>query len=271
MTNEVVKNIDDIDSVVENQIVGKPEFTNSSITFKGTNNILYCESDVKLNNSNITFQGNNSIIYLSSSKHDYCVNIFAFYNNTIFFGKDNNIDATLNVNVQEAQNVIIGDKCIFGSNVSIRTSDSFPTFAFDSKRRINLPSSVFIGDHVWLAHQAYISRGVKLGSGSIIFDNATVFPKTIVPSNSFYAGNPAVNIADGVFFTDVYTDYFDEEKTKKHEFYKSDDYEYEVTKKETISLDYVDKILKEFPLEERLEFIQKLLVNSKGKNRFAIK
>ena len=40
---ETVKSKEDIQNLEKNRIEGNPELTNSTITFKGDNNILYCE------------------------------------------------------------------------------------------------------------------------------------------------------------------------------------------------------------------------------------
>ena len=64
---ETVKSIEDIGKLEKNRIVGNPEFNKSNISFKGNNNVLYCEGNVKLVNANFTFNGNNSIVYLSSA------------------------------------------------------------------------------------------------------------------------------------------------------------------------------------------------------------
>ena len=52
---ESVSNIDQIENLKDNSVVGKPEFVNSTITFNGKNNLFYCERDVKLVNSSINF------------------------------------------------------------------------------------------------------------------------------------------------------------------------------------------------------------------------
>lgn len=36
-----------------NKIIGTPQIVNSKITFKGENNILFCEEGVRIRNSNI--------------------------------------------------------------------------------------------------------------------------------------------------------------------------------------------------------------------------
>lgn len=72
MVSCITKN-DDFDNLInENHFVDtKPTFKNSSIKFKGNNNILFCEPNVALVNSKITFNADNSLIYLSSNRNDY--------------------------------------------------------------------------------------------------------------------------------------------------------------------------------------------------------
>lgn len=267
---ESIKKKEDLDNLKDNKVIGDFEFKNSTINFHGYNNILFCERDIKITNSSINFYGNNSIIYLSYSEHDYRVSLHVFASSVIFFGRDNNIGATLSINVQEHQNVIIGDECIFGPEIDMRTSDGFQVFDGETKRRINGSGTVFIGDHVWLGHRCYVSRGVKIGSGSVVYNNSTILPNTTIKSNTYYAGNPAELIKDNIFFTNDYVGRYTEEQSKDSAMYISEVYLYNFVEKETLSLDKIDKLIKQFSVDEKLDFIQKLLVYSKRKNRFVI-
>ena len=76
---ETVNSIDDINNLKNNRIEGHPEIINSTISFKGNNNVLYCEGNVKLVGSKFLFEGNNSIIYLSSAQnHQYSFTVIIF-------------------------------------------------------------------------------------------------------------------------------------------------------------------------------------------------
>ncbi|MCC7553359.1 MAG: acetyltransferase [Methanobacteriaceae archaeon] len=268
---ESVRNKDQINDLKYNKISGSPEFIDSSIIFKGKNNIFACESNVKLLNCSIRFEGNNSVVYLSnSSNSNYPLNLQIYNDSLVFFGRDTSITPMLNVNVQEHQNLIIGDDCLIGSNSNIRTSDAHPIYSAKSKKRINLSKSVFIGDHVWLGHLSYISRGVKIGSGAIIDNNCYMAPNFIGKSNSFSSGNPASLIKEDVFFVKEYLGNFKEEETIGIDEYLSRIYLFEFNKTESISLDAIDKILKELDPEGKVDFIKKLFIEKKKKNRFSI-
>lgn len=268
---ESVKSLEDIKNLEHNRIEGSPEIINSKITFKGNNNILYCEGNVKLVGANFSFESNNSIVYLSSAQHSqYSFNLVIYTDSTFFIGRESNLSSPININIQENQNVIIGSGCSISSGVNIRTADIYPIYENISKKRINYAKSVFIGDHVWIGHLAYISRGVKIGSGAIIENYSFIPHNARVPSNSLVVGNPARVEKTNVFYTKDFLGYHRVEDSLNTKDYKSDVFVYENVNQETLDLDKIDRILKDLDVNSRLEFIQKLFVRNKRKNRFTI-
>lgn len=265
---ETVKNLEDINSLEINQVIGNPNLVNSQIVFKGYNNIIYCEDDVNINNSLISFEGNNSLVYLS--RGNYPVNLYLRDNSTVYFGRDNKIISNVNINIQESQNFVMGDDGIIASGVNIRSFDGFPIYDSMSKERINLSESIFIGDHVWLDHVSYISKGAQIGSGAIIGNHSFVAPSTTILSNNYVLGNPVQVVEENVFFTKDFTGIFNEEDTANSINYPSDIFIYEFVNKETLDLNYIDNILKDLDVESRLEFVKKLFIYNKRKNRFVI-
>lgn len=269
---ETVKSQEDIENLEKNRIEGNPEIINSNISFKGMNNILYCEGNVKLIGANFLFEGNNSIVYLSSSLNSqYSFTLIIYNNSTFFIGRECNMSSPININIQESQNVIIGAECSLSSGVNIRTADIHPIYDNKTKQRVNYAKSVFIGDHVWIGHLAYISRGAKIGSGAIVENYSFVPHNAKVRSNSLVVGNPVKIEKTNVFFTKEFLGYHKAEDSVNTQDYKSDVFIYEFVNKETLNLDQIDKILKDLNVEDRLEFIQKLFVRNKRKNRFTIK
>lgn len=268
---EFIKNVSQIEKMTQNKIIGKPQLINSEINFRGHNNILYCEGDIKIVNSNINFNGDNAIVYLSITDSEYNLELYIYNTSLVFIGKNNKLDSNLNITVKEHQNIIIGSDCVLGKNVSIRAADDFPIYDLESKQRVNYSKSVFIGDHVYLGDYSYISSGTKIGSGAIV-ENKTFIPKNFIGfSNTFILGNPAQITPKEVFFTSDSLDTYTLEDSVNSSDYKSDIFIYNLVNNETLNMDKIDKIISDLDKEQKIEFIQKLFIQNKRKNRFAIR
>lgn len=267
---ESVSNENEIQSLKDNRITGSPSLSNSTISFAGTGNVLYCENNVRIVNSSIRFEGNNSLVYLSSTNGFYPLNLQIYQDSLFYIGKNNNLTPTVNINLQEHQNIIIGDDGIIGSNVNIRTSDAHPIYSNDSKKRINHSKSVYIGDHVWLGHQAYIDKGSVIGSGAIINNNSYVEGNIMLESNNLYSGNPVRIIKSDVFFTKEYVGGFRAQDSVDIEEYTSRIFLYSEKPGETLSSEKLDELFLNFNVDEKIDFIQKLFIQSKKHDRFSI-
>lgn len=93
----------------------------------------------------------------------------------------------------------IGEDCMFSHHINVRTSDSHLIYDTDTNQRINLPQNVEIGNHVWIAPEAKIMKGVSIGDGSIIGSNAIVTKS--IPANSWAVGMPAKVVKNNVSWT----------------------------------------------------------------------
>lgn len=101
---ETVKSQEDIAKLEKNRVEGNPEITNSTISFKGSNNILYCEGNVKIIGAQILFEGNNSIVYLSSAMNSqYSFTLVIYNNSTFFIGREGNLSNPININIHKAK------------------------------------------------------------------------------------------------------------------------------------------------------------------------
>lgn len=267
---ESVRNNGEFSSLKENRIVGNPNLTNSTVHFSGKNNILVCEDNINLVNSSIRFEGSNSVVYLCHTRYDYSLDLYVFQNSLVYIGRDNALASNIHINVQEHQNLIIGDDCIIGSNLNVRTSDAYTIFDSNTKRRVNHSASVLIGDHVWLAHQVYIEMGVCIGSGAILNNNAHAFKNSKLKSNTLYSGNPAKAVREDVFFTKDYTGNFKEEDSLNMADYSSRVFLFSETQGETLDFRKIDQMISRFSPDEKLDFIEKLFMRNKSHNRFAI-
>lgn len=117
----------------------------------------------------------------------------------IVVGDNCTFNISNHVNAQEDDmEICIGEKCMFSNNVHIRTSDSHPIYDMSTKKRLNPAKSVYLGDHIWVAPQSAIYKGVRVGNGSIIASRSLVTHD--VPPNSLVAGSPAKVVKTDVFW-----------------------------------------------------------------------
>ena len=73
-----------------NRFIGEmPEMINSSITFSGKNNVLFCEKRVKLSNTAINFNADNAIVYLCENNNEYKLSLSVHNDNVFYSGKNN--------------------------------------------------------------------------------------------------------------------------------------------------------------------------------------
>ena len=86
--------------------------------------------------------------------------------------------------------IVIGNDCMFSSDIYIRSSDSHTVYDNLSGQIHNTPQEVIIGNHVWLG------KGVNILKGAEISDNSVAAARSIVnkkfkESNVVIAGIPA--------------------------------------------------------------------------------
>ena len=266
---ETITNENQVGNLVENKIIGSFKLTNSKINFVGRNNILVCDNNINFLNAKLNFQGDNSVVYLRSDVGD-SFRLLIYNNSSLYVGKHTLFGTAVAINVNESQNVIIGDDGILSNELHIFSSDYCSIYDSNTKYRKNFSKSVYIGDHVWLGRFSYISRGVKIGSGSIIGDNSFVLPNSKISSNTLSYGNPARIVDKDVFFIKDFVANFRPTDTLESEHYKSDIFIFKFVDKETFNIDNIDKILSDLDVESRRAFIEKLFVKNKHINRFYI-
>ena len=121
-------------------------------------------------------------------------------NLSISIGDDVTMTSSVHLLCQECDNkIVIGKDCMFANHISIRTSDSHPIYDTVSNQRTNHAKDVVVGEHVWIAPQVVIMKGVTIGSNSIIGTN-TIVTKD-VPDSCLAVGAPAKVVKKSIMWT----------------------------------------------------------------------
>ena len=255
-----------------NEFIGAvPLMENSKLIINGKNNLLVCEDNVKLMDCYIEYKGNNSLIYLSNNKHYYKLSIDIYSNSTIFIGRDNYFNRNLHAIISEEQNFLIGNECLFSTDIWVRNADAHLIYDIDTNKRINSSKSIFIGDRVWIGQDVFLFKGIEIDSGSIIGAKSMASNKRI-GCNELWAGNPIRLIKKNVYWDNTCVHSFDKAKTKSSMKYsinlnKDNKSVYSFNKNQCIPYNEIDKYFKSHTSIENYTFIKSKLVKE-TKNRF---
>ena len=257
----------DFKKLKNNQLLGEePKLINSSISFNGKNNILYCEQGVTLKDCNIRFEASNSLIYLSTNYHAYVLEINIRNNSVCYIDKNCYFNNNIKFIFSEEKNIFIGSTCLFASNICFRVADPHLIYDIKTKERINLSKSIYVGDHVWFGQNVIVLKGTQIGSGTILAAGAVV-SNSKLSSNSIYGGVGIKKIKDGIFWDEKNTHRWTKEYTNKYLTNKDESFIYNKDKK-TIKFDDIEKKLSKLNTSiDKLEYLQGL---TKEKNRFYI-
>lgn len=266
---QIVKNIEDVQNLQENEIIGFPVFMDNSVfEFEGENNILFFDENVELSNTTIRFKGNNNLIFLCSGNGKSLKLKIDTYNDSVFyFGKNNNTTRPLHIVLSERKHCIIGNDCLFSFDIWIRNADPHLIYDAKSHQRINLSKSVFIGNHVWIGQDVLVSKGAMIGSGSIIGAKSLVTGKKY-PSNCSIGGVPARVLKTNIFWRKPSAHSFSEEQTKKSYIFKENKYIYD---NGGLSFEVIEEQLEKIKKsQDRKVYLEKNMFHFDDKNKFFI-
>ena len=169
---------------------------------RGRNNLIIIGQNSILERTSIRINGNNNSITIGNNCRIGPNCSFLVEGNNIKIVIGNNCTFTRLIHFCAQENnmeIIIKNDCMFSNNIIIRTSDSHPIYDMETGVRINLPKSISIGNHVWIAPNSTIMKGVTIYDNSIIASNSLVTHD--VSSNSLAAGIPAKVIKNNIRWT----------------------------------------------------------------------
>lgn len=103
----------------------------------------------------------------------------------VHFG--NGIYANFNLTIVDDGHVYVGDKVMFGPNVTVATA-SHPIEPTLRARGLQYNKDVYIGENVWIGAGVIIVPGVRIGKNSVIGGGSVVTKD--IPDNVVAVGNP---------------------------------------------------------------------------------
>ena len=161
----------------ENQIIFNRRCTlrNCKINITGNNNTIRFGEKVSMINGEIHIEDDGNAIRVGSQ--------------TSFLGKTH-------LACIEGTEIVIGEACLFSSEVVLRTGDSHAILNGDGQR-VNQSQSIVLSNHVWAGNRSIITKCVSIQSDSIVATGALV-TKSVEEPNVIIGGVPAGIIKRGI-------------------------------------------------------------------------
>lgn len=185
---------------------------------KGSGNEVSCSGATVLGSAAIDISGNGNRVSIGQSMlHNVRVSIRGDGNhvqigdqcglhelevvcigdsNVVSIGSGTVVSGAAELAALEGRRISIGDDCLFGRGIHIRTSDSH-SVTNASGCRVNPPADVSIGRHVWIASWVTILKGVTVSDHSVIGIHSVV-TRRFDEANCVIAGNPAAIVRTGI-------------------------------------------------------------------------
>lgn len=171
------------------------ETTNISglkVEWLGNGGILRCYAPVEFVNTTIQI-GNSGLVEISENSH--IRNLFmrcASEESSVKIGKNFSIESGqfILARGQRNQSLIIGNNCLFSSNIFIQTSDGHAILDMAGNVLNNNGGQIVIGNHVWLGHGVSVLKKAQIADDTIVAESAVV-SKSFSRNNCILAGVPA--------------------------------------------------------------------------------
>lgn len=158
----------------------------------GHNNHIYIGENTTIHKSSIYIRGNNNKLVIEGDCHIGQDCSFWIEGNDILIYIKTGTTITYGVHLcaqEDNTKIVIGSDCMLSNTIVIRTSDSHPIYDVKTNVRLNKASNVIIGNHVWIAPNVKIMKGVMIGDNSIIGTDTIVTKQ--IPGNVLAVGHPA--------------------------------------------------------------------------------
>jgi acetyltransferase-like isoleucine patch superfamily enzyme len=155
-----------------------------------------CGPDLQARNRGMVFQGPGAEVHVGAGVMlERGVRLSLAANARLTIGDYTYLaDGTIVLAMKE---ISIGSRCAISWDVLLMDTSSHPVGLRGETPETRI-APILIGDHVWIGCRAVVLKGVQVGEGAIIANNAVVTRN--VPPRTMVAGNPARVIKEDVIW-----------------------------------------------------------------------
>lgn len=186
------------------------------VKFAGENStIILHEPIIKFKQSKIFLKSNCNVEIGASKKEAKKFLVLAYGNYQNLKIGDNfscTNDCKFLFSKEAGRKIVVGDDCMFASNVVIRSSDVHTITDRSTGEILNYGKDVIIKDNVWLAMNTTVLKGVTIEEGCVV-GTGSIATKSCDEPHSIYVGIPARKIKSNInWFRDSIPDYTNNNK-----------------------------------------------------------
>lgn len=150
-------------------------------------------------NITIGLRGKNSVIRIGKISASQNLSVIASGDYCELSIGDHSTFVKCYIEIGSHGTVTIGKDCMFSYEIALHQSDQHLIFDLDSKKRINNPKNITIGNHVWVGRKAMLLGGFAIGNGSII--GACSVSSSQFSRNMIIAGSPAKTVREKILWS----------------------------------------------------------------------
>ena len=177
------------------------------IIITGNNNLIDIEFPLKFDDVLIDIDNDNNIFKIKQTKYTVRKAIFFIEDgSTVLIGtnselRNRNLHLVANQGYKNKPKIIIGNNVHIAKDVIIRASDGHCLIDSVTKKPINEPKDVIIGDNVWIASRVTILKGSQISDNSVV-GACSLVNKKFTEKNVIIAGSPAKIIRRNIEWDD---------------------------------------------------------------------
>ena len=226
------------------------------VTYEKDGNYLYAGPNSRfLSTSSLKFNSFNGLIFLCGNQSINNIDGQVQNGNILFIGERTSNSGEVHFWVFGAKNLLIGANVLLSRFIYFRTYDGHLIYDKDTKKRINQPKSIIVGDHVWIGQSTTLLKGSHIEDGSVIGSNSIVTRH--IPKNCIAAGSPSKVIKNEIIWDGVCDGGFSNAEQLEYESYKEPDLVYKPIGYENLLK--IDMINPDIVAKEKVKLIQQII------------
>lgn len=163
----------------------------------GERNSLTVEEGAIIRNCSFFLHGDNNRITIHKNARLIQTTFWVEDNNNLIeVGSGVSMEGPSQLAACEGTSIIIGDDCMFSSQVNLSTTDSHAILDLEGNR-INPAKEIQIGNHVWIGQKTLVLKGSSVADNCIVGAYSLV-NKKLTELNCIYAGHPAHKVKENI-------------------------------------------------------------------------